>query len=55
MFWEVVRCWVWGERICVLDVPLLIEGGLYKLMGKVIVVYWCVSNVRYNILSLHDV
>lgn len=40
MFWEVVGCWFRGESVCVLDVPLLIEGGLWKLVGKVIVVYW---------------
>lgn len=44
MFWSVVRCWVRGERICVLDVPLLIEGGLWKLVGKVVVVYWFVTS-----------
>lgn len=42
IFWEVVRCWVRGKKICVLDVPLLIEGGLYKWVADVIVVYWCV-------------
>ena len=40
MLWEVVWYWARGERVCVLDVPLLVEGGLYKLVGKVIVVYW---------------
>lgn len=43
MLWEVVRYWWRGERVCVLDVPLLIEGGLWKLVGMVIVVYWCVT------------
>ena len=42
MFWAVVRCWWRGERACVLDVPLLVEGGLWKWVGKVVVVYWCV-------------
>ena len=40
MLWEVVKYWFTGERVCVLDVPLLIEGGLWRLVGKVIVVYW---------------
>ena len=40
MFWSVLRYWWRGERICVLDVPLLIEGGLWKWVGKVLVVYW---------------
>ena len=42
MFWSILRCWWKGERVCVLDVPLLIEGGLWKWVGKVVVVYWCV-------------
>lgn len=40
MFWAVLRCWWHGERVCVLDVPLLIEGGLWKWVAKVVVVYW---------------
>ncbi|CAE6465558.1 hypothetical protein ACGC1H_002552 [Rhizoctonia solani] len=39
MFWSVIRCWVRGERVCVLDIPLLIETGMWKQVGKVIVVY----------------
>ncbi|KAF8699256.1 CoaE protein, partial [Rhizoctonia solani] len=39
MFWSVVRCWLRGERVCVLDVPLLIETGMWKQVGKVVVVY----------------
>lgn len=42
MFWAVLRHWWRGERVCVLDVPLLIEGGLWKWVGRVVVVYWCV-------------
>lgn len=45
MFWSILRCWWRGERVCVLDVPLLIEGGLWKWVGKVVVVYWCVQTV----------
>ncbi|KAH8117394.1 CoaE-domain-containing protein [Phellopilus nigrolimitatus] len=37
MLWEVIKGWVRGERYCVIDVPLLIETGLYKCVGKVIV------------------
>ncbi|CAE6363470.1 unnamed protein product [Rhizoctonia solani] len=39
MFWSIVRCWFRGERVCVLDVPLLIETGMWKQVGKVVVVY----------------
>lgn len=42
IFWAVVGHWVRGKKICVLDVPLLIEGGLYKWVADVVVVYWCV-------------
>jgi dephospho-CoA kinase len=40
MAWQVLGHWWRGEKLCVLDVPLLIEGGLYKLVAKVVVVYW---------------
>lgn len=39
MFWAIVRHWLRGEQICVVDVPLLIETGMWKQVGKVIVVY----------------
>jgi dephospho-CoA kinase len=39
----VLKCWLRGERVCVLDVPLLIETKLYLWVGRVVVVYWCVS------------
>lgn len=42
MFWAVLSNWIRGEKVCILDTPLLVEGGLYKWMSKVIVVYWCV-------------
>jgi dephospho-CoA kinase len=38
----VLKCWLRGERVCVLDVPLLIESRIYRWVGKVVVVYWCV-------------
>lgn len=40
MIWGVIKCWLRGERMCVLDVPLLIEAGLWKWMGWIVVVYW---------------
>lgn len=40
MAFKVAACWLRGERICVVDVPLLIEAGLWQLVGKVVVVYW---------------
>lgn len=41
MLWGVIKCWLKGERFCVLDVPLLIEGPMWKLVCKVVLVYWC--------------
>ena len=40
MVWGVLKCWVTGKRVCVLDVPLLIETGMARWMGAVVVVYW---------------
>jgi dephospho-CoA kinase len=40
MLREVVRCWWSGESVCVLDVPLLVEAGLWRWVGDVAVVYW---------------
>lgn len=37
--WAVVRAWIRGEWAVVLDVPLLIEAGLWKWVGEVLVVY----------------
>jgi dephospho-CoA kinase len=40
ILWSVLLHWIKGNKICIVDVPLLIEGGLWKLMGKVVLVYW---------------
>lgn len=37
-----MKYWMRGERVCVLDVPLLIESGIWNWVGKVVVVYWFV-------------
>ena len=34
--------WIKGEKVVVVDAPLLIEAGLWKLAGKIVLVYWCV-------------
>ncbi|GAA96405.1 uncharacterized protein L969DRAFT_554214 [Mixia osmundae IAM 14324] len=39
MAWEIARCWLRGEGICVVDAPLLVEAGLWRLCGRVCVVY----------------
>ena len=43
MLWQVLRYWIRGYKYCVLDVPLLIEGGLWQWVGSVVVVYWYIS------------
>lgn len=40
MFTEVLRYWWKGEKMCVLDIPLLVESALWKFVGVVVVVYW---------------
>jgi dephospho-CoA kinase len=39
MFTAVLRAWLRGEWCCVVDVPLLIEAGLWTWVGEVVVVY----------------
>lgn len=38
MVWGIVRCWMRGEKLCVVDVPLLIESGLWRFVGMTVVV-----------------
>lgn len=47
MFWAVVSNWIRGHKLCILDTPLLIEGGLWKWVGKVVVVYWYVYDGNF--------
>lgn len=35
----VLRCWWRGEKVVVMDVPLLVETGLWKWVAKTVVVY----------------
>ncbi|RPD66520.1 CoaE-domain-containing protein [Lentinus tigrinus ALCF2SS1-7] len=53
MFWSILRCWWRGEKVCILDVPLLIEGGLWKWVAKVVVVY-CSSDIQLRRLMKRD-
>lgn len=47
MVWAVLKHWVKGDRACVLDVPLLIESGIWRWVGKVVVVYWYAFDASY--------
>jgi len=53
MVWGVLLCWIRGEKLCILDVPLLIEGPLWKWVGKVVVVY-CASDIQFARLMSRD-
>lgn len=46
MLYEVCKSWIKGKRYCVIDVPLLIETGLHKWVGKVVVVSWYVTQTK---------
>jgi dephospho-CoA kinase len=39
---ELVRYWFKGESIVAVDSPLLIEAGLWKFCGWIVVVWWSV-------------
>lgn len=42
--WALVKAWLRGDKVCVVDAPLLIEAGLWKFCGAIIVVYWSVPS-----------
>ncbi|GJE87038.1 dephospho-CoA kinase [Phanerochaete sordida] len=51
--WEVASHWLKGKKICILDVPLLIEGGMWKWVAKVVVVY-CSPELQLQRLMKRD-
>jgi len=53
ILWQVVIHWLKGAKYCILDVPLLIEGPLWKLVGKVVVVY-CSEELQLERLMNRD-
>ncbi|EIW73979.1 dephospho-CoA kinase [Coniophora puteana RWD-64-598 SS2] len=53
ILWSVLKSWIRGNRICIVDVPLLIEGGMYKWMGRVVVVY-CSAELQLQRLMKRD-
>lgn len=40
LLWGVLSSWWRGNSVCILDIPLLIETGLWKLCGYVVVIAW---------------
>jgi len=53
MLWQVLGYWIRGYSYCVMDVPLLIEGGLWRLVGSVVVVY-CSEDLQLQRLMNRD-
>ncbi|KIY47201.1 CoaE-domain-containing protein [Fistulina hepatica ATCC 64428] len=53
MLWSVVKCWLKGEKYCVLDVPLLIESKLDQYVGLVVVVC-CRRDMQLSRLMQRD-
>jgi len=53
MLWQVLGYWIRGYKYCVVDVPLLIEGGLWKWVGLVVVVY-CSDSLQLQRLMQRD-
>ncbi|KAK0194453.1 CoaE-domain-containing protein [Armillaria mellea] len=53
MVWEVVKHWFCGRKYCVLDVPLLIEGPIWKWVAQVAVVY-CPEEIQLERLMQRD-
>lgn len=54
MLWQVIVHWLKGEKICMLDVPLLIEGPLWKYVGLVVVVFWYVEALLLQVSELYS-
>ncbi|KZV92877.1 CoaE-domain-containing protein [Exidia glandulosa HHB12029] len=53
MLWEIVQAWLRGHRVCIVDVPLLVESNLWRLVGRVVVVY-CSRDVQLQRLMKRD-
>jgi len=53
MLWQVLKSWIKGYKYCVVDVPLLIESGLWKWVGSVVVVY-CSEELQLQRLMNRD-
>lgn len=38
--WLLFKHWIQGDKVVVVDAPLLIEAGLWRFTGKIVLVYW---------------
>lgn len=50
-FWRLLGYWFRGYKYCVLDIPLLIEGGNWRWVRLVIVVFWYAIQSIYTFSS----
>ncbi|KAK4046461.1 Pre-mRNA-splicing factor cwf19 [Microbotryomycetes sp. JL201] len=48
--WELAKCWLKGYKVAVVDAPLLIEAGLWRFCGAIVVVY-CSENLQLQRLQ----
>ncbi|KAJ7130805.1 CoaE-domain-containing protein [Mycena crocata] len=53
LLWGVIKSWLRGSKYCILDVPLLIEGPLWKWVGTIVVVN-CSNEVQLERLMKRD-
>ncbi|KAF8971914.1 dephospho-CoA kinase-domain-containing protein [Flammula alnicola] len=53
MLWQMLGYWIRGYKYCIMDVPLLIEGGLWQWVGLVVVVY-CSDELQLQRLMQRD-
>ncbi|KAM0790529.1 hypothetical protein ACM66B_003399 [Microbotryomycetes sp. NB124-2] len=51
--WQLVKCWVTGNKVAVVDAPLLIEAGLWRFCGSIVVVY-CSENLQLQRLQTRN-
>lgn len=40
MTWLLVKYWLAGTPMVIIDTPLAVEAGLWKLCGEMVLVYW---------------
>lgn len=38
--WKLIKLWLTGHKLAIVDAPLLIEAGLWKFCGAIVIVYW---------------